>query len=210
MAAPRVAAVLLAAGASRRLGTPKQLLADADGVPLVVRAARQLLEAGCAPVLVVTGAEAEAVAAALQDLDVQLVFNPAHADGMGRSIAAGVVAIGDHPARDDIVGVLVAACDMPTVDTAHLQALMERSANGTIRTTSVYVALDGVVDVSMMRGIPAVFPTFDWPWLMALDSDRGAKPLLMEAGSLSVPLLQGMFDLDTPADVAAWRGELGR
>lgn len=207
MVVQRVAALLLAAGSSRRLGTPKQLLLDEHGIALVRRAAQQLIDAGCAPIVVVTGAESEQVALLVSDLPVRVVPNAAFADGMGRSIACGVGAIANSPAAADVAGILIVACDMPTVGSDHLRALIETSRYGTIRCASQYVAREGVDDASMMRGIPAVLPRTDWPWLEALTSDRGAKPLLAELRTLSVPLLRGMFDIDTPADVEAWRAE---
>jgi CTP:molybdopterin cytidylyltransferase MocA len=72
----RVAAVLLAAGGSTRLGEPKALLAEADGVPRVVRVARDLAAAGCAPVLVVVGAHRAAVEAAVTGEAVTVVPHP--------------------------------------------------------------------------------------------------------------------------------------
>ncbi len=205
MSETRIAAVLLAAGASRRLGTPKQLVPDGHGVLLVARAARQLVDAGCDPVIVVTGAHGDQVAKAVQGLAVKVIRNPDYADGMGRSIACGVGAMSADPANADVSAVMVAACDMPTVDTTHFRALIDRSMNGEFRTASEYVAPEGADTAPMLLGIPAVFPASDWPWLLALNGDRGAKPLLSDFGTLSVPLFRGMFDIDTPADLSAWR-----
>lgn len=207
MAVRRVAAVLLAAGASRRLGTPKQLLLDEHGTALVLRAAQQLVDAGCSPIMVVTGAEADSVALLVRDLPVEVVPNSAFEDGMGRSIACGVSAIANSPAATEVNGILIAACDMPTVDTDHIRSLIATSQLGTIRTSSEYVAREGGDGAPIVRGIPAVFPAADWRWLEALEGDRGAKPLLADHGTLSVRLFRGMFDVDTPADVEAWRAE---
>ncbi len=215
----RVGAVLLAAGASRRLASPKQLLLEADGVPRVRRAADQLLEAGCSPVVVVTGAYADAVSAAVHGLPVTLVHNAAYADGMGTSIARGIralqTAVATAPALDGgaradaeddrIVAVLIAACDMPTADRAHHSKLLKTSRFGLIRVGSSYVSLNSSDTGGIMPGIPAIFPLADWAALHALSGDRGAKALLAESDTLSVPLFRGMFDLDTPDDVAAWR-----
>ncbi len=202
-----VAAVLLAAGGSARLGVPKQLLTHDDGVPLVARVVSHLLAAGCSPVIVVTGGSAEGVADALVGLEVTLVHNAAWATGMGTSIARGVGALSVVPNYDRIRGVLIAACDMPEIDAAHLRALLDLSDCGLIRTGSAYMTRSSVDDGAILIGIPAVFAKQDWPALARLTGDRGARALLAEVGTLSVPSDQCTFDLDTPDDVAAWRAK---
>ena len=193
-----VAGVLLAAGASRRLGAPKQLLQDHSGTTAVVRMTRALREAGCEMVVVVLGAEAARVRDALTGETVHVVENPAWADGMGRSIAVGVETVRLH--GPDVGAVLIAACDMPSVSASHLRALLAR-AQGNRRVASLYTRDDGV----QVRGIPAVLPCEDWPWLEQLSGDQGARPLLQHADTLTEFLADGVFDLDTPADVQRWR-----
>lgn len=198
-----VAGVLLAAGGSRRLGSPKQLL-KMNGVTLVEHAARQLLDAGCAPVLVVVGSNAEQVRDAVSMLPVICVENAHWERGMGTSIASAVgarnaVRFGDASA------VLIVTCDMPTVTVDHLQSLLATSTHGRQRVASAYPGPDGVT----VRGIPAVLPRPDWPTLAALDGDQGARGLLRHEDTLTVSLRQGNFDIDTPADVAAWRAATG-
>lgn len=202
-----VAAVLLAAGGSARLGVPKQLLTDHDGVPLVARVAAQLLAAGCRPVIVVTGATAEGVADALVGLAVTLVHNAAWAMGMGTSIARGVGALAVVTNNDRMSGVLIAACDMPEIDAAHFGELLRVSDFGQIRTGSAYMSSVSTDNGAMLVGIPAVFPKQDWQALTQLTGDRGARMLLVDAGTLSVPSSRCTFDLDTPADVAEWRAK---
>jgi len=201
--AVRVAGILLAAGGSRRLGSPKQLL-TIDGVTLVERAARHLLDAGCSPVLVVVGANADMIRDAVAILPVQCVENACWERGMGTSIAAAIQAL-NAVRFDHTPAVLIATCDMPAVTVAHLQSLVATSGLGAQRVASVYADPDGSPERGPVRGIPAVLPRADWPALAALDGDQGARALLRETGTITVSLPNGHVDLDTPSDVVAWR-----
>lgn len=191
----RVAGVVLAAGASRRLGQPKQLVRDAHGETMVARAVRLLREAGCAPIVVVTGAVHDAVADVFAGpTDVQLVHNAEWESGMASSIAAGItwLAADAQPAE----AAIVMACDMPSVTAEHLVALRAPWESTGRCVASRY---DEVL------GIPALFPKADWTVLMALSGDRGARQYLNSAQALSVSLRNGNFDLDTPSDLERWR-----
>lgn len=189
----RVAAVVLAAGASRRLGRPKQLVRVA-GEPLVRRAVRAALGAGCAPVVVVTGASAREVETALAGIAATFVHNDAFEEGLASSLRAGVArAIASTPPCD---GVLVALVDQPDVDEALLRELLARFA-GSHGTRTVACAYAGGF------GVPALFPRALAPELLARRGDRGAKALLEERAEevIAVRFPAGGTDVDVEADL---------
>lgn len=195
-----IAGVVLAAGASTRLGAPKQLLADDDGETLVHRAARELLDASYDPVFVIVGAAGSEVANDLRDLAVHVVDNPEWPEGIASSIRCAVRAARAYqPTMIDAL--LFTTCDMPAVTIAHLRALCDAYVHGAVRVASRYPTRDGTETV----GIPAIVGAVEWDWLESLHGDRGAKPLFVNAGTVTIPLSGGSFDVDTPSDVQTWR-----
>jgi len=173
-------AVVLAAGASVRLGEPKQLVRLA-GETLLERAMRTAHEAGCSPVVVVLGAEAEQIAAQCDLSDAVVVVNDAWSEGMASSIRCGVGKL------QEADGVVLMTCDQPAVTAAHLRALM---ATGEA-TASHYAG---------RRGVPAYLPKTAFAQLMRLRGDTGARDLLREAAA--VELAHGELDIDTAEDLA--------
>lgn len=223
-----VAAVVLAAGGSRRLGEPKQLLRDHNGETLVHRIARQATEAGYSPIVIVLGFEEEAVRAAVADLAVLFEVNERWMSGISTSIRAGVAAAMEaFPERQgdyadvateytdsngnrmlnikttrirygEVDAALLLTCDMPTVGAEHLHTLLKQSHDGRQRVASSY---------GDTIGIPAIIPAIEFLDLQLLDGDKGAKALLSREGTVLVPLSGGTVDLDTPKDVARWRAD---
>ena len=191
MSEPPIAAVVLAAGGSTRLGRPKQLV-RIDGQPLVRRAARAALEAGCAPVLVVVGAAADAVSAAVADLPVRCVTNRSWTDGVATSIACGVRSI----AADRSAGCLVFPCDQPRLTSGILVTLIERFRRG--GAAAVGCAYSETV------GPPALFSPELFDRLSALTGDNGAKQVLRGCPTLAVvDFADGALDIDSEADLRA-------
>lgn len=182
------AAVLLAAGASRRLGRPKQLL-ELEGEPMVRRAARLCLEAGFGPVLAVLGSSAADVAAALDGLAVTCVANADWPEGMAASIRAGLAAL---PAGAS--GALFLPCDQPALSIDLLRAFLR--AHGTCPGATLASGYGGGC------GIPTLFPAARLADLAALRGDRGARGLL--GGADVIPFAGGEVDFDTPEDVLDW------
>lgn len=205
-----MAGLLLAAGASRRLGQPKALLRAPSGVPMVAEMAGRLLGGGCDTVLVVLGANAESVEEALapaQAVHPSRLHTLRHdqwADGMCSSIAAGVIALREKMVDDGApyAAALLATCDMPAVTAAHVAALHRQWRHDVRQRVASRWQDDTGAEII---GVPAILPVADWPRLAALSGDQGARALLRAPGTLSVHLPGGALDLDTPADVARWR-----
>lgn len=189
---------MLAAGASARLGRPKQLVVYA-GEPLVRRAARAALGAGARPVVVVLGARAEEVAPALDGLaGVEVVVCAEWARGLSASLAAGLDAVeraaGRAP-RDPLDGVLLTVCDQPLVDAAALGAVLAAFGGPGSAAAAEY---GGTV------GVPAVVGRAHLPTLRALTGDAGAGRWLRAHPELvvRVPMPAAGVDVDTADDVA--------
>jgi molybdenum cofactor cytidylyltransferase len=177
----KIAAVVLAAGASTRLGSPKQLV-KLGAETLLERAVRVAYEAGCSPVVVVLGSAAEEILAACELGDAMAVINADWEEGMSSSLACGIAAV-----DGEVDAAIVMACDQPSVTVEHLRQLM---ASGEV-TASVYEG---------RRGVPAYFPAASFEDLMELQGDVGARELLRSAHT--VELADGALDVDTAADLA--------
>lgn len=164
-----IAACVLAAGASSRFGSSKQL-ETIDGESWVRRTARLASEAGCSRVLVVTGADGDRVAAEVNDLaGAVVVHHEGWESGMGSSIAAGARALAGH---ESCRGVLLLTCDLPALDVTILKKLI-KAFEGEPRRI-VCCAYAGTV------GIPVLFGSDWFDRLARFDGDRGAKALLLE------------------------------
>ena len=196
----RVAAVILAAGRSTRMGGPNKLLAEIGGRPLVRIAAEEALASRARPVIVVTGHQRDKVEAALAGLDVQRVHNPNFAEGLSTSVKTGLTAV-----PDDVDGAIVCLGDMPQVSAPLIEKLVgtfdpERGALVVVPT------IDG------KRGNPVVWARRFFPELMALDGDVGARHLIARypEAVAEVPLTDTavMVDVDTPEALDRVRAEL--
>jgi molybdenum cofactor cytidylyltransferase len=188
-----IPAILLAAGASTRLGRPKQLV-EYHGETLLARAIRLTQEAGCDPVFVVLGANLETILpTGLSDRAVP-VINKDWQEGISSSIQSGLRAV--HGALPATEGVLLLTCDQPRLSAEHLGALMRRfsSEYGDVIVASAYAGA---------LGTPAVFPRGAFRQLFELRGDTGARALFTKPARpvVGVPFPDGEFDIDTPADL---------
>ena len=183
------AIIILAAGASTRLGTPKQLL-KYEGKTLITRMAEAANEIAGKNVIVVTGNLSQEIEAELHAQTVQFVHNPDWEEGMGSSIVAGVAYMQD--AFPEITGVIVAVCDQPFVNAEVFQLLISKADQDKI-VASQYA--DTI-------GTPVFFPLRYFPDLLRLKGVEGAKKLVESHQSdvITVPFPLGSIDIDTPAD----------
>lgn len=183
-----VAGVILAAGAARRFGVPKLLL-PWRGHPLIWHVARQALDAGLAPVVVVAGDEMDALQQALMDLPVAVVHNPNWAAGQSRSVQAGLGAV---PASSGAAVFLLA--DQPQVPAALIRSLRETHARQ--RAPIVAPLVDG------QRGNPALFDRETFGAFRHLSGDAGARSLFAKFPVTWVPWhdTAPLVDIDTPDD----------
>ena len=186
-----IGAIILAAGASRRLGRPKQLVTY-RGETLLGRAVRMAREAGAQPVVVVLGAEYEAIAAVVNLSGVRVARNAEWAQGIASSIHAGLWVI--EEIAPDVGGVLILTCDQPRLTVEHLQSLFAAFSEGKIAASAYAGGL----------GVPAIFSRGMFAELYALCGDKGARALLRETSRLAVvDFSGGEVDVDIPEDLAA-------
>jgi molybdenum cofactor cytidylyltransferase len=167
-----VAAVILAAGRSRRMGTTNKLQSDVSGRPMLARVADAALSSPARPVVVVTGHDADAVRATLEGRAVRFVHNGRYAEGMGSSLAAGIRALGPG-----LAGALICLGDMPWLPIC----------------VPVHAG---------QRGHPVLFAARYFPELEELRGDSGARQLLAQHADqvCAVPVNDPgvILDVDTP------------
>jgi len=200
-AAPRIGAVLLAAGLSRRMGQNK-LLIRFDSETLVRRSARVLIEAGLDPVLVVTGHEAEKIRAALDGLALRFIHNPNYEEGLASSLVRGITAL----ETEAVEAGLVALADMPLIGPEQIKRLLEAysPADGRLICVPVY---DG------KQGNPVLWDAGVFDEMKQLTGDRGAKALLAahqgEIAEIDFGDPSILIDVDTPEALARLLEETG-
>jgi len=187
--APEHGAIVLAAGASTRLGQPKQLI-DVDGEPLLRRAAQWAIATRPCDAVVVLGHDADLIGTALDGIDVRTLRIADAATGMAASLRAGIEALDARCA-----GALIVLTDQLALSGAHLDALCATwRADPTRAVASAYA---GVV------GVPAVLPRAWFADIVALRGDVGARALLRTRRNevIGVPAPELAWDVDTAEDL---------
>ena len=190
---PRLAAVLLAAGPSSRLGEPKQMIRVGEEC-LVRRSARLLVALDPESIIVVTGCGAEEIDVQVQDLPLRTVFNRDWAQGMGGSIACGA-----QNAPRDVDGILIMVCDQWRLDQGDLETLVA-AWNTDISRVCLAAWKEGRAFVS---GPPVIFPGSLIHELKFIAKDRGARQVIDRHMDIVefVKVKNAAFDLDRPEDL---------
>lgn len=192
-----ITAAILAAGASSRLGQPKQLL-RLNSETLIRRTTETVVAAKFARVLVIvaegaTRSHGAAIADELRDLPVEIIVNDDWAEGMASSVRRAVAA-----ASETVVGeadaLLLTPCDLPLLSVAHLRALTAKfeRANAPIVASRYNETL----------GAPLIIARQLWPELLELRGDVGARRIIMRHNASFIEWPDGALDVDTPADWA--------
>jgi molybdenum cofactor cytidylyltransferase len=198
----RIAAIVLAAGRSTRMGGPNKLLAEIGGRPLVRIAVEQALASRARPVIAVTGHQRDKVEAALAGLDIKLVHNPDFAEGLSTSVKAGLAAV-----PDEADGAIVCLGDMPQV-TAGLIDKLTAGFDPEKGALVVVPVIDG------KRGNPVVWARRFFPELMAIDGDIGARQVISRypeaVTEVALTDTAALVDVDTPDALDRVKAELER
>ena len=200
--APRVAALVLAAGRSTRMGGPNKLLADANGAPLVVHAVKAALASQAVEVVVVLGHMEDQVRPAIEkavppNSRLRFVINPDFAQGLSTSVKTGIAALGAA-----VDAAVVQLGDMPGVGAPLIDRLI--AAFSPVEGRSICVPT-----VGGKRGNPVLWARRFFPEMTALSGDSGAKHLIGEHADLVCEVeMSGeaaITDIDTPEALDAWR-----
>jgi molybdenum cofactor cytidylyltransferase len=192
--APKIAALILAAGQSRRMGSRNKLLAEIDGRPMVRRVADAVLAAGIRPAIAVLGHEAEQVRQALAGAELGFAENPDYALGLATSLRRGLAAV-----PDDVDGVLVCLGDMPLVGAAEIRRLV--AAFNPVESRAI------VVPTRLgKRGNPVLWARRFFAEMRGSAGDTGAKHLIgahpEAVVEVEMPGDAVLVDIDTPQALA--------
>jgi molybdenum cofactor cytidylyltransferase len=196
---PRIAALLLAAGKSSRMGSNK-MLEEVDGRPMVARTAQRLLASRARPIIGVLGNRADDVDAALGKLPIERVLNPDFADGLSTSLKRGLAAL-----PEDVDGVVVCLGDMPLIAGRDIDRLI-----------AAFNPLEGRAIVVPTRrgkrGNPILWSRPFFAEMMALSGDQGARKLIEEHADLVAEVEMDndaiFIDIDTPQALAELREKI--
>lgn len=192
----RVGAIVLAAGASRRMGRPKLLLTYA-GTPLLRRAVDAAAGGGCAEIVVVLGADRARYLPLLRGTPARIVDNPDHAEGVSSSIRRGI-----HALTAPVEAAVLMLADQPRIDAAIVRRLITTHRKSAKRIVTC--------QYGPVRGAPTLFDRALFLELLLLEGDQGARQVMEthpgDVATVEIPPEAG-WDIDLPGDAAALQGD---
>lgn len=197
--APKIAAIVLAAGRSSRMAPANKLLTEVEGQHMVARAVDAALASQARPVIVVTGHDAARVREALAGRPITIVENPAYGEGLAASIRAGLAAL-----PGDVDGAVFVLGDMPRVGAHHIDRLI--AAFNPVEGRAICVPTHRA-----KRGNPVLWGARFFPEMRALSGDTGARALLGQHADQLCEVEMAddgvLLDVDTPEALAALRAD---
>ena len=185
--------LILAAGASRRLGEPKQLI-KYEGTSLVRRIASESVKAGIGNVTVVTGYKTDEIAMEISDLKVDVFYNEDWEEGIGASIRNGLKYV--LKKQPDTNAILITMVDQPFVNAQHLQKIA--NAYDPARPMIIASAYSGTF------GVPVLVDNYYFEKLSELKGDEGGKKIFVQylRDIVEIPFIEGSIDIDHQEDLA--------
>lgn len=187
----KIGIIILAAGESKRLGQPKQILLFKDET-LIRRAVKSATSSKAENVIAVLGANFEAIKAEIENLDCHIVFNESWKSGMSSSIKTGLEKLLEI--APDTSAVIISLCDQPLIESRHFNELVE----------SFFQTHKSIVSAFYKNkfGVPALFSKELFSEILKFEGDRGARNLLNKVSEniKKIEMPEAVFDIDTPID----------
>jgi len=186
-----IGTVILAAGGSTRLGTPKQLIKGPDGISLIRIVCTLINSIECKQKWIVLGANHESIQSELHGIEIPVIINPEWKSGIASSIKIAVEVL---TKKNDLDGLMFVVCDQPYLNKKILDAILY-----TFQNTSRYIVASKYKDV---LGTPALFHSSFFPELLKLSGDKGAGKIIYENLSQTaiIRFEEGIVDIDTRED----------
>lgn len=185
-----IAVIILAAGESKRLGQPKQLL-KFKGTTLIRRAVETAVKSDAPKVFVVLGSNFEQIKSEIEDLNCTIIFNENWKDGMSSSIKTGLENV--FETVPEISAVIIFLCDQPLIESLHLNRLIEEFQRAKKSIVSAFY--------NDKCGVPALFARDFFSELLNLQGDQGARFLLNNTENIEkISMPEAVFDVDTVRD----------
>lgn len=184
--------IILAAGSSKRLGKPKQLVKFQNNT-LISRAVELAISTNIQNINIVLGANSSLISEEIKDFPIKICINEKWQDGMSSSIQCGLQNLLDK--TPTISAILVMLCDQPLITVEHLNSIINKfTVSDKPIVTSRY---------NNINGVPAIFSSEIFDDLLKIEGDKGARNLIERFTDLveTIDIPDAEFDIDTPEDL---------